>query len=208
MSTAMGNTIRWLKQEIANLSPDLTQEAAKNLLCGKIDAFVREKIAVADDMIVNTTVGRYIKDGDVILTYGKSQVVERALLEAHRRGRRFRVVVVDSRPLLEGANMLLGLSQAGIKAEYVHLYALEYSIGEATRVLLGAHAIMADGALYSRAGTAAVAACAKEAGIPVVVACESIKFSDKINLDGIMGNELGEFVWCGVCGGVRTNVGR
>lgn len=191
MSTAMGNTIRWLKTTISALSPDLTEEAAKNDLAAKIDVFIREKIALADDLIVNTTVSRYIKDDAVIVTYGKSQVVERALLEARRRGRRFRVVVLDSRPLLEGANMLVGLAQAGIGCEYACLDGLEYCVGPATTVLLGAHAILADGAVYSRAGTAAVAACAKDMGVPVVVVCESVKFSDKINLDGIVYNELG-----------------
>lgn len=162
----------------------------------KIDNFIREKITLADDMIVNTTVARYLKTGDVVLTYGKSQVVERALLEAHRRGKRFRVIIVDNRPLLEGKNLLRGLCQAGISCEYIHLYALDYSIAEATRVLLGAHAVMADGALYSRSGTAAVALAARDRGIPVVVCCESIKFSDKINMDGIVFNELGELSFC------------
>lgn len=192
MSTAMGNTIRWLKTTISELSPDLTEEAAKNELAAKIDVFIREKIALADDLIVNTTVARYIQDGAIIVTYGKSQVVERALLEARRRGRRFRVVVIDSRPLLEGANMLAGLAQAGINCEYACLDALDYCVGPATTVLLGAHAVLADGAVYSRAGTAAVAACARDMGVPVVVACESVKFSDKINLDGIVFNELGK----------------
>lgn len=192
MSTAMGNTIRWLKTTISELSPDLSDEAAKEELTAKIDVFIREKIALADDLIVNTTVARYIKDDAVIVTYGKSQIVERALLEARRRGRRFRVVVIDSRPLLEGANLLAGLAQADISCEYACLDALEYCIGPATTVLLGAHAIMADGGVYSRAGTAAVASCARDMGVPVVVVCESVKFSDKINLDGIVFNELGK----------------
>lgn len=191
MSTAMGNTIRWLKQEISTLPPDQTQEASKKHLVERIENFIREKLTVADDMIVKTTVDKYIRTGDTILTYGKSQVVERALLEAHRQGRIFSVIVVDNRPLLEGKNLLQGIAEAGIRCEYVHLYGLEHSIPSATRVLLGAHAIMADGALYSRSGTAIVATTAREFGIPVVVCCESIKFSDKINLDGIVSNELG-----------------
>ncbi|KAI5837060.1 hypothetical protein DFP73DRAFT_620508 [Morchella snyderi] len=192
MSTAMGNTIRWLKQEISTLPPDQTQEASKKHLIERIENFIREKLTIADDMIVKTTVDKYIRTGDTLLTYGKSQVVERALLEAHRQGRIFSVIVVDNRPLLEGKNLLQGLAEAGIRCEYVHLYGLEHSISSATRVLLGAHAIMADGALYSRSGTAIVATTAREYGIPVVVCCESIKFSDKINLDGIVSNELGD----------------
>lgn len=43
-----------------------------------------------------------IKNGDTILTYARSSVVEGVLLEAKRQGKVFSVVVVDSRPLYEG----------------------------------------------------------------------------------------------------------
>lgn len=43
-----------------------------------------------------------INDGDVILTYAKSSVVEKVLRHAWEQGKRFSVVVVDSRPMLEG----------------------------------------------------------------------------------------------------------
>jgi hypothetical protein len=46
-----------------------------------------------------------IKDGDVVLTYARSSVVEQTLLNAWDKGngKKFSVVVADSRPLLEGA---------------------------------------------------------------------------------------------------------
>lgn len=194
MATAMGNSIRWLKTEISNISPDTTDEVAKKELVEKIENFIHEKITAADDAIVNNTCLRYIADGDVILTFSKSGVVEKTLLEAKRRGKQFRVVVVDNRPLEEGRNLLKSLCEAGIECSYVHLYALDYAMtmAEASKVFVGAHSVNADGALYSRAGTAVLAMAAQAAGIPVLVLCESLKFSDKINIDGIANNELGE----------------
>lgn len=47
-----------------------------------------------------------VDDGDVILTYAYSHVVSRVLLEAVSRKKRFRVVVVDARPEMEGRQML------------------------------------------------------------------------------------------------------
>ena len=193
MATAMGNTIRWLKTEISKISPDLTDEVAKRQLVSQIDNFIHERLTAADEMIINTACTNYIEDDDVIVTFAKSQVVERTLLEAKRRGKNFRVIVVDGRPLEEGRNLLRALCEEGIEASYIHLYALDYMMQDATKVLLGAHAMMADGALYSRAGTAVVAAAAESMGVPVLVLCETIKFSDKINIDGIVGNELGKF---------------
>lgn len=195
MATAMGNTIRWLKTEICKISPDLTDEVAKRQLVCQIDNFIHERLTAADEMIINTACTNYIEDGDVIVTFAKSQVVEKTLLEAKRRGKNFRVIVVDGRPLEEGRNLLRALCEEGIECSYIHLYALDYMIQDATKVLLGAHAMMADGALYSRAGTAVVAAAAESTGVPVLVLCETIKFSDKINIDGIVGNELGRVLF-------------
>jgi len=62
----------------------------------------------------------------------------------------------------------------------------------ASLVLLGTAAVLANGALYARAGTAAVAMLAAERQVPVVVACQTYKFSERIMLDALSGNEAGE----------------
>lgn len=58
-------------------------------------------------------------------------------------------MVVDSRPLEEGRNLLACLCENNIEAEYVHIYALDYAMQDATKVFLGANAVMLDAALYS-----------------------------------------------------------
>ena len=49
---------------------------------------------------------------------------------------------------------------------------------------------MSDGRLHSRIGTASVAQLARESHVPVIVCCESYKFSEKIYVDSFGGNEL------------------
>jgi translation initiation factor eIF-2B subunit delta len=61
---------------------------------------------------------------------------------------------------------------------------------EVTTVLLGAHSLSSNGAVYSRAGTALVAMMAKGNSVPVVVCCETYKFSEGVMLDGFGKNEL------------------
>lgn len=56
---------------------------------------------MADQLIVQNGLQK-IQDGDVILTYGKSSVVESLLLETKKKDIDFKVIVVDSRPLFEG----------------------------------------------------------------------------------------------------------
>jgi translation initiation factor eIF-2B subunit delta len=80
---------------------------------------------------------------------------------------------------------------AGIPTSYSLLTSLPTVLHKASLVLLGSAALLSDGSLYSRAGTAMVAMLAKENRIPVVACCETYKFGDKIVLDAVTGNEKG-----------------
>ena len=51
-----------------------------------------------------------IKDGDVILTYARSSLVEGVLRLAKDQGKRFSVVVVDSGPMHEGGPLAYDLA--------------------------------------------------------------------------------------------------
>ena len=131
----------------------------------------------------------------------RSSVVQKVLLHAHNQGKRFSVIAVDSRPLLEGKSLLLALSSAlpPIPCTYALLPALPSVVNAASIVLLGAHSLHSNGAVYSRSGTALVAMMAKENNVPVVVCCETYKFSESVMLDGFGKNELGKTFDCFVC---------
>jgi translation initiation factor eIF-2B subunit delta len=70
-------------------------------LLAKIGSFIRDRILLADKVIEQHAIAK-IKNGETILTYARSSVVEGVLLEAKRHGKEFSVVVVDSAPLYEG----------------------------------------------------------------------------------------------------------
>lgn len=87
MSVSMGNAIRQLKLEISNSDIDLVEQEvnnsyhphvrsltqsqqAKDVLCRKIDEYIRERIVMADE-VIQESAGKKIKDGDVILTYAR-----------------------------------------------------------------------------------------------------------------------------------------
>lgn len=190
LSVSMGNAIRWLKLEITNLGIDLTDAEAKDNLLEQIDNFIRIRLEYADRVIVETAVNS-INDGDVILTYASSNVVKATLIAAHEQGKKFRVVIVDSRPLFEGKPLARELAEAGISATYVLITGLAFALKDVTCVFLGAHAMLSNGMLYNRVGTGQIALSAYTKNIPVVVLCESIKFSDRVLLDSVTFNELG-----------------
>jgi len=190
MSVTMGNAIRQLKLEISGVDIDLPEQDAKEELCGKIDNYIEERITAADQVIAQSA-GLKIKNGDVLLTYARSSVVEKVLLRAHKGGKSFSVYVVDSRPMLEGKKLLTALSSAGIPCTYLLLPAIGSIIAEVSTVFIGAHSLHSNGAVHSRAGTALVSMMAKQHSIPVVVCCETYKISETVQLDSFTKNELG-----------------
>ncbi|CAI9110001.1 OLC1v1009953C2 [Oldenlandia corymbosa var. corymbosa] len=194
LSISMGNAIKFLKTKIAKLSLSLSESEAKSTLCTDIDKFISEKIILADKVIVKHAVTK-IRDGDVLLTYGSSSAIEMLFLHAHELGRKFRVVVVDSRPKLEGKLLLRRLVGKGISCTYTHINAVSYIMHEATRVFLGASSVLSNGTVYSRVGTACVAMVAHQFRVPVLICCEAYKFHERVQLDSICSNELGTYLW-------------
>jgi len=93
---------------------------------------------------------------DVNIYLFSSYVVEHSLKAAHDLKKRFQVIIVDSRPRFEGKTLLTRLLQYGIRCTYVMLNAVSYIMKDVTKVLLGAHAMLSNGQVYSRCGTAMV----------------------------------------------------
>ncbi|KKY13927.1 putative translation initiation factor eif-2b delta subunit [Diplodia seriata] len=189
LSVSQGNAIRWLKDLIIKVDPSVPETTAKSHLLAHIDTFIREKFTAADEVISESASAKIV-DGDVIVTFAKSSIVLKTLLRAHADGRKFRVNVVDSKPLFEGKQMARSLAAAGIQVSYCLVGATSHAIKEASKVFLGASAMMSNGRLYSRVGTAIIAMFAHERDIPVIVCCESVKFTERVALDSIVNNEI------------------
>ncbi|AEC10370.1 putative nagB/RpiA transferase [Arabidopsis thaliana] len=192
LSISMGNAIRFVKNRIAKLPITLSESEAKASLHSDIERFINEKIIGADTVIVEHAVTK-IRDGDVLLTYGSSTVIEMILVHAHELGKKFRVFVVDSRPKLQGKLLLRRLIKRGINCTYTHITAISYIMHQVTKVFLGASSVFSNGTVYSRVGTACVAMVANAFRVPVLVCCEAYKFHEKVQLDySICSNELGD----------------
>jgi len=188
----MGTAIRWLKLKIAKVDPDEPDADAKESLCADIDEYIRDRVTLADAVIAKSASNQCIRDGDVILTFAKSSVVQQALAQAHNDGRKFRVIVVDSRPLFEGKALAKALINLGLDVKYCLMNGVSHCMKEVTKVLLGAHAMMSNGVLYSRIGTSQVAMEAKDYDVPVIVLCESVKCTERVALDSIVFNEVAD----------------
>ncbi|KAK3516653.1 hypothetical protein QTP70_022004 [Hemibagrus guttatus] len=200
LSASMGNAIKYIKKEISNIPNQCKEDEAKKKLLSCIDNYVNEKIKLAAEAI-SKCASEKISDGDVILVYGCSSLVNYILCEAFEKlQRKFRVIVVDSRPRLEGREALRRLVKRGIRCTYVLISALSYILPEArnfyefhssvSKVFLGAHALLANGYVMSRVGTSQIALVAKAYNVPVLVCCETYKFCERVQTDSFVSNEL------------------
>ncbi|XP_071394084.1 translation initiation factor eIF2B subunit delta isoform X2 [Centroberyx affinis] len=189
LSASMGNAIKYIKKEISNIPSQCKEEEAKSKLQSCIDRYIDEKIILAAKAIAKYAIEK-ISDGDVILVYGCSSLVNHILCEAFEKSRKFRVIVVDSRPRLEGREALRRLVQRGISCTYVLISAVSYILPEVSKVFLGAHALLANGYVMSRVGTSQIALVAKAFNVPVLVCCETYKFCERVQTDSFVSNEL------------------
>ncbi|CAN7989030.1 unnamed protein product, partial [Ixodes hexagonus] len=190
LSVSMQNAITFLKGQISEIQDTEVAEKVKEKLVESIDKFIYEELCLAKKQITDEA-QKKILHGDVILTYSCSSLVKSVLKTAHESGTNFRVVIADSRPKLEGREMCDYLSRLGINCTYILINAVSYIMKEVTKVMLGAHSLLANGYVMSRIGSSQIALVAKAKNVPVLVCCETYKFSERVHTDSFVSNELG-----------------
>lgn len=189
LSVSMENAFRHLRWHVTNVEPNAPEPEAKEQLLQVISNYITEKINKADEAICLKALEK-IEDGDVIAIFSASSIVLQILVKAKQSGKEFSVIVVDSRPQMEGQKMLLNLVNENINCTYVLISAISYTIQKATKVFLGAHGFLSNGFVMSRVGTSLLCLMAKSYNIPVLVFCESHKFSERVQTDSFVVNEL------------------
>jgi translation initiation factor eIF-2B subunit delta len=187
----MGNAIRLLKGKVNKFDIDTAEDEAKEGLLEWIDLLINERITLAEFSIARNA-AQSIKEGDTILTYGRHRLAEKTFLEAKRIGKSFDVTIIDDPYERSGQELAKALRQAGIHVLYSpNLGGLRPKVAEASNVFLGGEAIFANGSLHAASGTADVAMAAMNAGVKVIVLCETINFDrDRVSVDALTYNEI------------------
>ena len=109
----------------------------------------------------------------VVMTHSASSTVREVLQHTPPD----RVVCTTSEPVGEGRDLAEQLRQEGLTVELVDDSDAEHAVQTVSLLLVGADTVFRDGSLVNKVGTAGLAKAAKEAGVPVFVACEVIKLS-------------------------------
>lgn len=118
---------------------------------------------------INDQVTNHIHVGEVILTCGKSRTTESFLKSAAlKRKINFQVIVCEGAPGYGGHEMAASLAEAGIDTVVIHDSAIFAMMARVHKVIIPAHAVLANGGLVANSGCNLVAMSSRHHSVPVV----------------------------------------
>ncbi|KAJ3414217.1 proteasome core particle subunit beta 2 [Chytridiales sp. JEL 0842] len=183
---AVGNIVRrvlnLIREEEYTISAEggseMTASERKDLLKHNVIDAIREMIDELENSSSNIAgqALEHIHSNEIIMTLGKSIAVEKFLKEAAKL-RKFQVIVAETAPSYAGQEMALALSQAGIDTTLISDSAIFAVMSRVNKVILGTHAVLANGGLVAINGSSVVATAAKHHSTPVVILTELYKLS-------------------------------
>ncbi|CAL7937589.1 unnamed protein product [Xylocopa violacea] len=118
----------------------------------------------------------HIHSNEIIMTFGKSKLVEEFFKTAAAT-RAFEVIVAEGGPFLSGHEMAINLAKAKIKTTLISDVAIFAMMSRVNKVIIGTHAVMANGGLRAISGSHVVAQAAKHYSVPVMVLLPLYKLS-------------------------------
>ncbi|MCX8194348.1 MAG: translation initiation factor eIF-2B [Candidatus Pacearchaeota archaeon] len=127
---------------------------------------------------------RLIKNNSTIFTHCHSNTVMNVLLKAKKKGKKFRVIATETRPLYQGRITASQLAKAKIPITLIVDSAARVALKEADMMFIGCDAITTT-KIYNKIGSEMFAIIAKQLDIPVYVATNSWKF----DVESIYGTE-------------------
>jgi ribose 1,5-bisphosphate isomerase len=163
-SLESGSDIEHMKQNVSRTTTEFEM---------KLEASIKEIAEIG---------ARRLKFGDVIMTHSYSSSVIAILRKAQLQGKRLKVFVTETRPELEGRDVARELAAEGIDTTLIIDSAVSHFIEKSDKVLVGAEAVAANGAIVNKIGTATIAAVAHGARVRVYAAASTYKFSPETML--------------------------
>ncbi|OIB57695.1 ribose 1,5-bisphosphate isomerase [Natrialba sp. SSL1] len=116
-----------------------------------------------------------LRDGDVVLTHCHSTDALACIEAALESGKQIEAIVKETRPRKQGHITARQLRELGVPVTLIVDNAARRYLDEADHVLVGADSIAADGSVINKIGTSGLAVNARERGVPVMVAAQTIK---------------------------------
>ncbi|MFC7098676.1 ribose 1,5-bisphosphate isomerase [Halobaculum marinum] len=116
-----------------------------------------------------------LRDGDTVMTHCHSTDALACVEHAVEQGKDISAIVKETRPRNQGHITATQLREMGVDVTLVVDSAARRYLDDADHVLVGADSIAADGGVVNKIGTSGLAVNARERGVPIMVAAQTIK---------------------------------
>ena len=116
-----------------------------------------------------------LADGDTVMTHCHSTDALACIEAAVEQGKSISAVVKETRPRNQGHITAEQLRDAGVPVTLIVDSAARRYLDEVDHVVVGADSIAADGGVINKVGTSGLAVNARERGVPIMTAAQTIK---------------------------------
>ncbi|KAJ2908571.1 GCD complex subunit gcd7 [Coemansia aciculifera] len=153
----------------------------------EINEYIEELESTEEEIAAN---GReHIHSNEIILTCGRSRTVELFLRHAASKAK-IHVIIAECAPAYDGHEQARALAGANISVVVVPDAAVFAIMSRVNKVILGAHAVLANGGLVAASGSHTIAAAARHHSTQVVVCAGLYKYSPMFPFDDDRFNTL------------------
>ena len=168
-AVSLPNALRYVLQRMEGNSV----EALRDSVVDASEAFVRQLDRAQEDL--GRVGANRLADGDTVMTHCHSTDALACIEAAVEQGKSISAVVKETRPRQQGHITAEQLRDIGVPVTLIVDSAARRYLDEVDHVVVGADSIAADGGVINKIGTSGLAVNARERGVPIMTAAQTIK---------------------------------
>jgi len=168
-AVSLPNALRYVLQRMEGDSVD----ALRRSVVDASEAFVDQLDRAQEDL--GQVGANRLADGDTVMTHCHSTDALACIEAAVEQGKSISAVVKETRPRQQGHITAEQLREAGVPVTLIVDSAARRYLDEVDHVVVGADSIAADGGVINKIGTSGLAVNARERGVPIMTAAQTIK---------------------------------
>ncbi|SNR30987.1 ribose 1,5-bisphosphate isomerase [Halorubrum vacuolatum] len=168
-AVSLPNALRYVLQRMNGRTVDELRRGVTSASAAFVDQLDR-----AQEDLARVGANR-LADGDTVMTHCHSTDALACIEEAVDQGKSISAVVKETRPRNQGHITAEQLRDAGVPVTLIVDSAARRYLDEVDHVLVGADSIAADGGVINKIGTSGLAVNARERGVPIMTAAQTIK---------------------------------
>ncbi|HKL29855.1 MAG TPA: ribose 1,5-bisphosphate isomerase [Natrialbaceae archaeon] len=161
-----------LRSVLTGMTGDSVEELRERTI-SQVESF-RAELDQAQDRLGRVGANR-LRDGDVVMTHCHSTDALACIEHALDQGKHIEAIVKETRPRRQGHITARQLREWDVPVTMIVDNAARRYLPEADQVLVGADSIAADGSVINKIGTSGLAVNARDRGVPVTVAAQTMK---------------------------------